>query len=381
MNDFSKNIIKSFLAYCQQRNLARQTITGYRYSLSKFSRFLNDIGIDRLENLTDESMSRYVISLSRIGLCPFTINRDLSVVRNLLTYAFNEKLIDRDVSVFVCNSLRAERRLPEYMTEYEVLRLLESANRKNNYQNDKYAIYRKLDGKLYMRDRAVLELMYASGCRSGEILKLEKNSLNFDEKQFRIMGKNGHERIAFFGSHAEGWIRLYLEHVRPVLVISTKRQSDNALFLNLRGGPLRYDQVNNIFMRYKRIAGIGRKLSPHSIRHSFATHLLNAETPIEIVQELMGHLAIDSSVRYTHIATKRLSREHSKYHPKEVNNMNQISYHVNSESELQRTNVMLSKKQTEALDKIARDLGMSRSSFIREAIAEKIARMKADLNA
>jgi integrase/recombinase XerD len=370
--------VKSFLAYCREKNLAVTTIDSYRYCIGSFLSFLEDEGIYRLEDIDHALTGMYVRNLSSSGLQPVTINHYLSAVRNFLTFLYQSNQIDRDSSQFVIQSLRAEQRLPEYMTEWEVIRLLENTNRNTSYENPKFRIFKELKGNLYMRDRALLELLYASGCRSGEILRLQKSSLNFENRTFRVMGKNGHERTAYFGKHAENWIKLYLEFVRPILKRAGSSIGQNALFLNLHGKPISRHKVSEIFERAIKIAGIERKLSPHAIRHSFGTHLVNANTPIEIVSELMGHLHIDSTVIYTHLSNRRLKKIHRIYHPSEKRTMHDIQYA--NESELKRVNVVIGEKQIEEMDKYTKGLQLSRSEFIRQAIDEKIYRIKKEVD-
>lgn len=376
-----KNIILPFLDFCREKGLAKSTIADYRYDLEKFISFLARNGIDRFEEVDHFVTGRYVRKLSAAGNCAATINRKLSAIRNFLTFLFLSKQIEKDVSELIVESLRAERRLPEYMTEYEVIRFLESINRDTSYHNPKFITYRELKGNLYIRDRALMELMYASGCRAGEITKLEKYEIDFKTKTFRVAGKNGQQRIAHFGKHADGWLRLYLELVRPILYRAGSCISQNILFLNLHGKPLSVQKLNEIFQRYLKIAGIHRELTSHTLRHSFATHLLNANTPIEVVKELLGHISIDSTVVYTHVSINRLKKTHTKFHPREISKMEkkQIPYHGDLTSQLKRSNVVLDMKLMPEVDRVAKDLGISRSKFIRQAIAEKLHELKEDM--
>ena len=163
------------------------------------------------------------------------------------------------------------------------------------------------------RDRAIMELLYGTGIRVVEIARLNLNEVDFDEGEIRVFGKGAKERVVIFGSHARAALKDYLKNGRPQLLKAAKT---NAFFIGRRGSRLTSRQIERIIRLYAKQAGINKKVTPHTLRHSFATHLLEGGADLRMVQELLGHVSLSTTQVYTHVTKERLKKVYDEAHPR-----------------------------------------------------------------
>ena len=297
------NEIGSFLDYLTyERNVSTNTITAYRDDLESFVGFLcNDyftmsreqLELKRVDHLTVRS---YLAHLSRRKLARASVARHLSTLRSFFKYLMREGIVEANPARTVTTPKR-EKHLPSVMQPADVALLLEQPD---------------LERPLGVRDRAFLELLYASGLRISELTGIDLDDIEVRARLVKVHGKGSKERIVPFGSKAEAAIREYLG-VRGELC---KDPEEQALFVNYRGERITTRSVRRLFERYVRAAALRAGVSPHTLRHSFATHLLNAGADLRGIQELLGHASLSTTQKYTHLNDWQLIEVYRKAHPR-----------------------------------------------------------------
>ncbi len=291
-------LISQFLDYLSiEKGLSQNTIKSYKQDLSKFVAYLHSHSIKNIANVTKHNISRYLYYLKDRGLSSSSISRNLAAIKMFFRFLVSEKIIKEDTANLL-ESPRLIRQLPEVMDTSEVTRMLEAPAGRDT---------------LGLRDKAVLELMYATGMRVSEVVGIFKENLNLDMGFIRCSGKGGKERIVPVGRKAKLALSKYLEKSRPKLARHTQ---DSHLFLSRLGRKISRQSLWKMLKKYARLAGIKRKITPHTLRHSFATHLLERGADLRSVQELLGHADISTTQIYTHINKARLKGIHKKYHPR-----------------------------------------------------------------
>ena len=243
------------------------------------------------------------MSLRDKKLAPSSVGRKLVAIKVFFRYLLAQGLIKTDPSG-VIESPRLMKGLPDVLDVEEVGRLLSAASEDKR----KKKIQRKV-----LRDRALLELLYASGLRVSEAAGLKIPDLNQEAGFLRCVGKGGKERVVPVGKHALSWIRRYLAEARSAF---NPKAEYRQIFLNRSGRPLSRVSVWAIIKRYTQAAGIRKRITPHTLRHCFATHLLEAGADLRVVQELLGHSSISTTQIYTHVDRARLKSVHAKFHPR-----------------------------------------------------------------
>lgn len=289
--------LSDFLAWVQlEKGLAENTITSYENDLVQCSLHLYGQGVSCWQNVEIEHMSCWLGSLTKDEYAVASLARKLSAVRMLAKYLVGEGILTDDFTELLANP-KKRRHLPDCLTIQEMERFLAAPN---------------LDTPLGKRDRALFELMYGSGLRVSEICSLPMSSVDCDEGFARVFGKGSKERIVPVGRHASEAIRNYLHGGRPQL---TKDGTGGELFLSMRGKGISRKMVWVLVKDYTRKAGIEKNLSPHGLRHSFATHLLMGGADVRAVQEMLGHADIGTTQVYTQVEVERLLDEHANFHP------------------------------------------------------------------
>jgi integrase/recombinase XerD len=280
-----------------ERGVSANSYDAYQRDLNAYVRHLNKRQVLSLREASYKDIQGFIASMRRRGLAPSSIARNLSAVRMFHRFLLSEGLAQTDPTLHV-QAPKQPKRLPSVMNREEILRLLEQPDHTT---------------PLGLRDRAILEFMYATGLRASELLTFRRPDLMFDVNLARIFGKGSKERLVPVGQHALRMIRSYLETVRPM--ISTIG-SEEILFLNARGRQLSRMGLWKIMRTYVELAGIDKHVSPHTMRHSFATHLLEGGADLRAVQEMLGHVDISTTQIYTHIDREYLRDVHRKYHPR-----------------------------------------------------------------
>jgi integrase/recombinase XerD len=280
-----------------ERGLADRTVDAYLGDVLRLAAFLTAKGVDRPEDVDHGVLREYLYHMKDTGLAATSIRRSLSSMRSYFAFLLEEGVLNADPTERL-ESPGTGRTLPTVLTQDEVGRLLEAPSPSNSS---------------FLRDRAILELLYATGLRVSELVGLRLPDLELDEGLLRAYGKGGKERVVPFGRTAAEAVRRYLHHLRPEV---DRGKGDGKLFLNLRGKPLTRMSVWTLVKDAAEAAGIAKRTSPHTLRHTFATHLLEGGADLVVVQELLGHVDISTTQIYTHLDREYLREVHRKYHPR-----------------------------------------------------------------
>ncbi len=293
----SEELVDRFLdAIWMERGLSQNTLGAYRADLMTLGR-----GLAESEKTIDEAnksdLLDFIAGRVEGGAKPRSTARQLSSFRRFFRYIMREGLRDNDPTSDI-EMPRIGRSLPKTLSEDEVDALLSAPN---------------TDEPLGHRDRAMLELLYATGLRVSELINLKQSQVNFNQGVLRIVGKGDRERLIPLGDESQRWLRDFIDG--PRMEILLERQTDY-LFPTRRGDRMTRQAFWHIIKRYAEKAGIRRKMSPHSLRHAFATHLLNRGADLRVVQLLLGHSDLSTTQIYTHVARERLKDLHGEHHPR-----------------------------------------------------------------
>ncbi len=290
-------LLERFLDYIEvEKGLSENTRQAYRSDLADYLGFLRSRAVGSPVGAAKEDISAYLLELKRRGNQPATLARRLSAVKAFMRFLRLEGYLAGD-PVGSLTSPRLAQKLPQVLTVAEVERFLAVPD---------------VNSPLGLRDRAMLELLYATGLRVSELLSLRPLDLDSTRGLVRCRGKGERERVVPVGAVALRYVAQYRSEVRPRF----KPQAGMPLFLNRRGKPLTRQTVWRMIRKYARGAGINKEVTPHTLRHSFATHLLENGADLRVVQELLGHVDITTTQKYTHLTTKALRREYDRSHPR-----------------------------------------------------------------
>lgn len=293
-------LIQRFLRYLRrEKNLSDNTITSYQFDLNRFYSFITSKDTS-IEDVKPKQISKYIHVLFDLGLAGSSVARNLSTIRMFYRFLFAEGDVNDDPAALI-DSPKMPARLPLVLSITEILSILEQPD---------------LNDKLGIRDRAMLEFLYGTGVRVSELINIKIRDLSGDEKLVRVTGKGGKERLIPCGEVAIHFVKRYLNEVRTGIIKSKSRPVD-CLFLNWRGNPMTRMGFWKILQAYCLKAGIKGKVSPHTLRHSFATHLIEGGADLRAVQEMLGHSDISTTQIYTHLDREYLREVHKSFHPLE----------------------------------------------------------------
>ncbi len=293
----SRAVVDRFIdALWIEDGLASLSLQAYRRDLMLLGQWLAQQGTSSLLEASEADLLAYITSRHHQTRAT-TANRRLTVFKRFYRWALREHLLQADPTLKLL-AARQPMRSPKSLSEAQVEALLAAPD---------------VQTPLGLRDRAMLELMYASGLRVSELVELKTLQVSLDEGALRVMGKGSRERMVPFGATAHDWLRQYLARARPALLGS---KSSEALFVSVRATYLSRQMFWILVRRYAQQAGIDTPLSPHTLRHAFATHLLNHGADLRAVQMLLGHADISTTTIYTHIARERLRQVHAQHHPR-----------------------------------------------------------------
>lgn len=299
--------LRAFLEYLRyNRNASSHTVAAYRSDLSQLLTFLGERVRPRRvrpADLDHRSIRAFLGELHRRGDSGTSSARRLAAIRSFGRYLRRNGQLDRDPGAAIA-SPRVHRKMPAHLDVVEMRELLESPDDAT---------------PLGRRDRAILELFYASGLRLSELVGLNLEDVNLPDRMLRVRGKGGKQRILPFNRTAAAAVRRYLEDrraLRPPPRARAVRAVDDALFLNYRGDRLSARSVDRLVRRYVRRTSAATGVSPHALRHSFATHLLERGADLRAIQELLGHSRVSTTQRYTHVNAAQLTRLYRATHPR-----------------------------------------------------------------
>ena len=281
-----------------EKNLSPNTLTSYKFDFAKYRSFLIYAGIQIASAVSEEHISKFLAVLHREKLSPRSVARTLSTIRGFHRYLLGEEEVKDDPTQII-DSPKQEKNLPDVLSIFEVDEILKQPDTSN---------------RLGIRDRAMLETLYATGIRVSELVNLKQSNLMIDDGLILVYGKGSKERLVPIGRSARQWIEEYQKQSRVHLAKTNKSQ--DVLFLNVRGTRLTRDMIRKLVEKYSSAAGIGKKIHPHTFRHSFATHLLEGGADLRAVQEMLGHADISTTQIYTHIDREYLKEVHRTFHPR-----------------------------------------------------------------
>ena len=283
---------KKYIHYLiTERNYSPHTISNYARDLAYLINFLKGKKLDRA------AAREYLLQLEKKRYARRSIARKLSCARSFIRFLVREKEIKANPFEPLLTP-KLPKKLPNFLYREELKGLLEASGGQD-------------PGSL--RDRALLETIYGTGLRVAEIVQLNVNDIDFIEKEIRVLGKGSKERIVLFGSKASEALHYYIDNGRPAHLGG---ENSVALFLNRRGSRITPRSVERIIVRYAKKAGIVKKVTPHTLRHSFATHLLEGGADLRMVQELLGHASLSTTQVYTHVTKERLKEVYDAAHPR-----------------------------------------------------------------
>ncbi len=291
--------LRSYLHFLEiERNASANTIASYRIDLSRYLGFLESEAKVSPREVPERKISLYLGRLARLGLSARSIARNLSSIKMFHRFLIAEKVAAGDPAENI-EAPKLPRMLPDVLDHHEVEAILEQTN---------------VARPLGLRDRAILETLYATGIRVSELTGLKRSHVYPEEGIIRVFGKGSKERYVPIGRVALKWIASYLADVRPKL--AAKGRGSEVLFLNARGRPISRMAVWNIVRTYSRMSGVRKEVHPHTLRHSFATQLLEGGADLRAVQEMLGHADISTTQIYTHIDREYLKEVHKTFHPR-----------------------------------------------------------------
>lgn len=295
-----ENYIEDFINFLiVERNLAANTIEAYASDLNKYVEFLISRGVDNFNKVQPTDILGYLTKLHGEKLSSLTIARNLSALRMFHRFLMSENISD-SIPTDTISSPKLAMKLPIVLDQFEIEQLIEQPDTTTT---------------LGTRDRALLEFAYATGVRVSELISVKLSDLFFDDQLVRIFGKGSKVRIVPIGEQAIESVADYCVNSRLLLVKAY--DNNGTLFLNNRGKPLSRMGFWKILRRYVLEAGIVKPVSPHTIRHSFATHLIEGGADLRAVQEMLGHVNISSTQIYTHLDREYLKEVHRTFHPRE----------------------------------------------------------------
>lgn len=293
----SRALIARFVdALWIEDGLAKLTLEAYRRDLTLYAHWLSDSAGRAIVTSTESDLLGY-IAHRHAGSRATSANRRLTVFKRFFRWALREHLVAEDASLRL-GSARTPMRVPKLLSEAQVEALLGAPDHAQ---------------PLGLRDRAMLELMYASGLRVSELVGIATVRVGLSEGVLRVVGKGSKERLVPFGAEAQDWIERYLAQAREAILGG---QRSDALFVTARGAAMTRQMFWSLVKRHALTAGIRAPLSPHTLRHAFATHLLNHGADLRAVQLLLGHADIATTTIYTHVARERLRLLHAQHHPR-----------------------------------------------------------------
>ena len=293
----SRQLIGRFVdALWVEDGLSKLTLDAYRRDLTLYARWLVQTQGRPIDQSTEADLLAYAAH-RHAATRASTANRRLTVFKHFFRWALREHLVAEDATLRL-GGARMPMRLPKLLSEAQVEALLAAPDP---------------DHPLGLRDRAMLELMYASGLRVSELVDLLSVRVSLNDGVLRVVGKGSKERLVPFGGEAQDWIERYLRQAREAILGG---QRSDALFVTARGGAMTRQMFWTLVKRHALSAGIRVPISPHTLRHAFATHLLNHGADLRAVQLLLGHADIATTTIYTHVARERLRQLHARHHPR-----------------------------------------------------------------
>ena len=280
-----------------ERNLSPRTLEAYQRDLKHYLSFIVDKDVISLSNISQMHIREYIRSLNEKGLAASSIARIFSSIRSYHKFLSAENYVNENPTL-ILTSPKAPKKLPHVLMEEEISAIINAVVETFQYAK---------------RDKAIIEMLYSCGLRVSELCALSLNNLYLNDDMIHIMGKGSKERLLPVGGRAKNFLNDYLIHCRPGI---QKDKGSSSVFLSRNGNPLTRAMINNILRKWSQVAGITKSVSPHTLRHSFATHLLEGGADLRFVQALLGHSDISTTQIYTHLDKHHLKEVYQTHHPR-----------------------------------------------------------------
>ena len=292
-----EQVMPDFITYLtNERNASKSTVSSYCRDLERMFQFLDGKGIKKTDDVTPISLNSYILYLEKEGFSISTVSRNVASMKAYFHYAFGRRLIEKDPTRTI-KAPHIEKRVPGVLTQEQVTRLLEQPSR-NTAKG--------------IRDKAMLELLYATGIRVSELIGLKLSDVNL-KLSFLFCTEQNRQRTVLFGNKAKAALEAYLQHGRQALVAEETQQ---ALFVNCAGKPMSRQGFWKLIKFYGKKAGIESEITPHTLRHSFAAHLISNGADLKSVQEMLGHSDISTTQIYSQMGQGRIREVYLKAHPR-----------------------------------------------------------------
>jgi len=291
-------LLKSFLEYLSvEKGLAKNTIEAYKRDLTSYFYYLRTKNILNINCVNTTTIVSYLLLMQKSGKASSSISRACAAIKSFYQFLFKENMIKEDPSVNL-DAPKLEHRLPKVLTIQEVEKLLSQPDMTN---------------LLGIRDRSILELLYSTGIRVSELTSINIDNVNLEAGFLRCIGKGSKERIIPVGAITLNYLRQYMSYARKQLL---NGKESKILFLNRQGKTMTRQGIWKLIKKYSKQAGISKKITPHTLRHSFATHLLENGADLRAVQEMLGHADISTTQIYTHLTRNKIKQVYDNTHPR-----------------------------------------------------------------
>ena len=289
-------LVNEFINYLEyERNYSNNTIVAYENNINKFVLYLHNNNINDINSVDYSVMRNYLNYLYKLNYTPKSICRHISSLRSFFKYLMSENKIKNNPTTLISNP-KVEKKLPKYINYEDIEKILNTPDLKTN---------------IGIRDALILELLYVTGIRVGELVNIKLKDININEKNIKILGKGNKERIIMFGSRALDLLKKYMK-IRNNFI----KYDNPYLILSKTGRQINTREIRYIIDRISKQAGIDMNISPHTFRHTFATHMLNEGADLRSVQELLGHENLSTTTIYTHLSNEKLRKEYLNAHPR-----------------------------------------------------------------
>ena len=280
-----------------ERNVSTHTMDAYKRDINQYLVYLGDLDIKNLSDVKSTHIRDYIRILSDGGMAPASISRIISSIRTYYRFLSSENILDEN-PVLLINNPKLSKKLPDVLSEKEISLIINAIQESSQF---------------YQRDKAIIELLYSCGIRVTELCNIEMSNLFIDEDLIRVMGKGNKERLLPLGKRSKKYLDDYIKHSRNSHI---KKSGSSFVFVSRNGNQLTRAMINIILNKWTRVSGLKKSVSPHKLRHSFATHLLEGGADLRFVQALLGHSDISTTQIYTHIDKHYLKEVYKIHHPR-----------------------------------------------------------------
>ena len=280
-----------------ERNVSTHTMDAYKRDINQYLMYLGDLDIKNLSDVKSTHIRDYIRLLSDGGMAPASISRIISSIRTYYRFLSSENILDEN-PVLLINNPKLPKKLPDVLSEKEISLIINAIQESSQF---------------YQRDKAIIELLYSCGIRVTELCNLEMSNLFIDEDLIRVMGKGNKERLLPLGIRSKKYLDDYIKHSRNSHI---KKSGSSFVFVSRNGNQLTRAMINIILNKWTQVSGLKKSVSPHKLRHSFATHLLEGGADLRFVQALLGHSDISTTQIYTHIDKHYLKEVYKIHHPR-----------------------------------------------------------------